>query len=153
MSTQTANSARLKLIVVLSVLGLFSSFYLIENHYAGINAGSGCDINSFISCSLVNNSVYSTLFKIPVAILGAIWMVGLGVLALINMQHEKKRKSSDIALPSILFYYTLSGMLFVVYLIIAEVLLRAICPVCTLVHIITFICFVLSWMMLRIDVE
>lgn len=127
----------LKFIVVLAVLGLFISIYLTQEHFAGAEGGSGCDISDTISCSLVNTSKYSEIFHVPVAVFGAIWMVILGALAISAL---KKPQPSTQALLA----WSVAGFIFLFYLIGSEILLKAICPWCTVVHVIILIVFGLS---------
>ena len=132
----------LNAILVLGVLGLFLSLYLIKNHYTGIEKGSACDFSEAVSCSLVNTSVYSELFNVPVAVFGALWCV---ILLLLTQKAKKK----DGAVATLLLEWNVLGFLFVLYMIYAEIMLKAICPACTLVHIITAITLVLSYLLYK----
>lgn len=127
----------LKSIVVLAIIAVFVSLYLAKQHFIGVEAGSGCDFSDTISCSIVNTSKYSELFNVPVAIFGAIWAAILAALALAGL------KKPQPALQGLLVWTTL-GFLFLFYLIGSEIILKAICPYCTVVHIITLITFGLS---------
>ena len=127
----------LKIILVLSIIGFFTSIYLVKNHYAPPTSGALCDLGESISCSLVNTSVFSELFGVPVALLGAFWF-----LFLLWMGWKALREPEQI--PSIVGWNVL-GMLFVIYLVIAEVILKSLCPFCTLVHIIIIITLSLSY--------
>ena len=137
----------LKIILLLSVLGILTSFYLIKNHYAGVQSGSFCDFSEKVSCSLVNTSIYSVLFHVPVAIFGALWFT---VLALLSWRAKKKQgeKKYDTLLTLMLEWNVL-GFLFVLYMIYAEIKLGAICPACTLVHIIAVITLVMSFLLYK----
>lgn len=126
----------LKVIVVLSLLGLITSLYLVENHYANSKDGSFCDINATVSCSLVNTSIFSELFNVPVAIFGVLWFL---VLSLVCFRTLKNKN----LVPGI-FGWSVIGVLFVFYMITAEIILKALCPFCTVVHIIVLIILVLS---------
>ena len=64
-----------KTILVLSLIGFIISLYLVKNHYEGSQQGSFCDFNAVASCSIVNTSIYSELFNVPVALLGALWFL------------------------------------------------------------------------------
>ncbi len=127
---------------VLAVLGLLLSLYLIKNHYTGIEKGSACDFSETISCSLVNTSIYSELFNVPVALFGALWFVLLLLLA-------QKAKKKDGALTTLLLELNILGILFVFYMIYAEIVLKAICPACTLVHVIVVATLVLSYLLYK----
>src|SRR3990167_984979 len=99
----------LNAILVLGVLGLFLSLYLIKNHYTGIEKGSACDFSEAVSCSLVNTSVYSELFNVPVAVFGALWCV---ILLLLTQKAKKK----DGAVATLLLEWNVLGFLFVLYM-------------------------------------
>ena len=129
----------LNAIIILSIIGIVTSLYLIQNHYAPPTEGSLCDFSESVSCSLVNTSTYSMLFNVPVALFGALWFLTLGLMA----WKAKETKTQHSLFTGILGWNIL-GMLFVIYLIIAEIILEAICPLCTVVHVITLIAFVLS---------
>lgn len=127
-----------RVIVALSVLGIITSIYLLKDHYA---ASSKCDFGDAISCSLVNSSIYSELFNVPVALFGIIWFI------IIILMCWKSFDKPEV-IPFILGWSIL-GIVFVVYLIFAEFILKAICPYCTVVHVITLIVLVLSIMLYR----
>ena len=126
----------LKIIIILSILGIIVSLYLVENHYAPPTKGALCDISESISCSLVNTSTFSELFNVPVALLGVLWFL---VLIIFSWKALKK----DGALPTMMLGWGILGILFVIYFVIAEIILRSICPFCTLVHVIVIAIFIL----------
>ena len=130
-----------KIIIVLSLLGLLTSLYLVQSHIFPATEGSVCDISSTVSCSLVNTSEYSELFNVPVALFGAIWFVFLGLLAWRSMKNKK--------LVAGMFWWNVFGIGFVVYLIAAEFILKAICPFCTVVHVIILVTFGLIFVLHR----
>lgn len=129
------SDTKLRTISILSLIGLITSIYLVYNHYAPPQAGSFCDFGETVSCSLVNTSVYSELFGVPVALFGAVWFIILGLMGW-------KATTKKELLPGILAWSVL-GMLFVVYMIIAEIILQAVCPLCTFVHLIVLIVLLL----------
>jgi len=130
--------------LLLSVLGFAFSAYLVKNHYALPSEGAICDVGNIASCSLVNTSVFSELLNVPVALLGALWFVVLFALSW-------KALRKDGVLITLLFGWNVLGILFVIYFIIAELILRAICPFCTAVHVIVGITFVLSLLLYRAE--
>ena len=131
----------LKVIILLSILGFLVSLYLTYNHYAPPTEGSLCDFSESVSCSLVNTSVFSILLNIPVALLGAIWFVFLG---LISWKAVNKNN-----LFTLLFVWNILGILFIIYFITAEIILKALCPLCTVVHVIVLITFVMSLLLYK----
>ncbi len=131
----------IKIVLFLSVLGFITSLYLVKNHYEGSQQGSFCDFNTFTSCSIVNTSIYSELFNVPVALLGALWFLFLFVFAL------KSNKKPDLYFRFI-FVWSVLGALFVFYMIAAEIILKTICPLCTFLHIIIFLVLGMSYFMI-----
>lgn len=127
----------LKIMIVLSIIGLLTSIYLVKNHYAPPTSGALCDFGESISCSLVNTSIFSELLGVPVALLGVFWFIFL-----LWMCWKALKQPEQI--PSILAWNVL-GILFVIYLFIAEIILKSICPFCTLLHIIIIITLSLSY--------
>jgi uncharacterized membrane protein len=125
-----------KVLVALALLGIITSVYLLMEHYS--TGQSVCDINATISCSLVNSSVFSELLNVPVAIFGGLWFVVV-ILFSLKLSTDKK----GIFASALLGWSTL-GILFVIYLIIAEVILKALCPFCTVVHVLTAIILVIA---------
>ncbi|HEB13869.1 MAG TPA: vitamin K epoxide reductase family protein, partial [candidate division WWE3 bacterium] len=57
------------LIVAFSILGMVVMAYLAYLKFTE-GASSFCDLSEGLSCSAVNQSIYSEIFGIPVAILG-----------------------------------------------------------------------------------
>jgi len=128
--------------MILSVLGFLTSLYLVKNHYDNPVEGAFCDISEGVSCSLVNTSIYSELFGVPVALFGALWFV---ILFLLSWKAMKK----DGDLVSALLGWNVLGILFVIYLVVAEIILRSICPFCTIVHVIVIATLILSILLYR----
>ena len=139
---QTTRKTLLRVIIVLALIGFVTSLYLIYNHYAPPGEGAFCDFGEKVNCSLVNTSIYSELFSVPVALFGAIWLVIVILLSWKIMEGNEKLITGLLA-------WSLVGIAFVVYMIIAEIILGAICPFCTLVHIITLITLLLSALLYR----
>ncbi|OGL74073.1 hypothetical protein A3F28_02605 [Candidatus Uhrbacteria bacterium RIFCSPHIGHO2_12_FULL_57_11] len=109
-------------ISVLGLAGAGDAAYGLWQHYAP--AGSSfCNINSVVSCDLVNQSVYSEIFGMPVAMVGSLGFLALSGLALAAVRNEKAR---PYLLAAALF-----GLAFQLYLSWVEFgLLRAVCPIC-----------------------
>ena len=122
--------------LILSLLGFIISLYLTIQHF--IESQGACDINAVISCSLVISSIYSEVLGVPVAVFGMLWFMALFLLAW-NSYHKKSQRQDKM-----LRYWNYLGFLVVVYLIAAEVWLQAICPLCTLVHVIVLLSLGLS---------
>ena len=126
----------INIILILSIIGFLTSLYLVNNHYADPAKGVGCDLGEHISCSLVNTSDYSEIFNVPVALCGAIWFLFLFFMA----RDIKKRPETS----NLMLVWCALGLLFIIYMIIVEIILKALCPFCTLVHLIVIVVFILS---------
>jgi len=134
-----SQSKILRVFMLLSIAGIIISLYLVKNHYEPVTAGSFCDVSEVVSCSLVNTSVYSELFNVPIALFGALWFVGLFLFSW-------KWKP---VYNTIIFAWSIIGILSVVYLVIAEIILQAICPLCTVIHVFIIIILALAIKMYR----
>ncbi|MDP3734769.1 MAG: vitamin K epoxide reductase family protein [Nanoarchaeota archaeon] len=132
----------LYIILFLGVIGLLTSVYLTFDHYS--LKASACDFSAQVSCSLVNTSIFSEILNVPVAIFGGIWFLVLILLAWRSLQ-------KDGVLASLLVGWNLLGIVFVVYLIIAEIILQALCPFCTVVHVLVIITFILSLSLYKVQ--
>lgn len=126
----------LKIIIFLSIMGLLISIYLTQNHFAPPSQGALCDFGETLSCSLVNTSVYSELWNVPVALLGAFWFIITFFLAWNALKKE--------IYISLIFGWSILGFLSVIYFVIAEIILKALCLFCTVVHIIIILILILS---------
>ena len=127
------------LLFLIAILGFLLSLYLTKHHY-DLNKGF-CDISSTLSCSLVNTSVYSEWFHIPVALFGVLWFLVLFIL--VALLYQRKR------IEGILLLWAVLGIASLIYFIRAEVLLGAVCPYCTVVHVLVMIAFVFSLVLYR----
>lgn len=125
----------INLILILSIVGIVTSLYLMNNHFSESLDGL-CDINERVSCSIVNTSKYSEIFNVPVALFGALWFL---VLFWMARSIKKEPETSNLML-----LWCFLGLLFIIYMIIAEIILNALCPFCTIVHALIIIAFILS---------
>jgi len=129
----------IRLILVLGFIGTLVSLYLVKDHYN--TQKSICDLGNHFSCSIINKSVYSMLFNVPVAVFGVVWF-----LVLIGFSLKVWENSTDNAnWIGAHMAWSVIGALSCFYFIYAEFILKAICPFCTIVHIICFCILGLSW--------
>ena len=124
----------LKSFIWLAVIGILISLYLLQNHYAPATEGSFCDFTDNVSCSLVNTSEYSEFFSVPVSLFGALWFFVFALMAWSAMKH-------DGVVIVMMLLWSLLGFAFILYMVTAEILLKAICPFCTVLHV--FILYIL----------
>ena len=130
----------LNFILVLGIIGIFLSLYLFKDHYN--TQKSICDFGKRISCSIINKSSYSKILSVPVAIYGVTWM---SVLVAFTWKIKTAENADVVYFITAHFIWSISGLLFCLYLIYAEIMLGAICPLCTGVHIICFLESYLAW--------
>ncbi|MFN8499881.1 MAG: vitamin K epoxide reductase family protein [Anaerolineae bacterium] len=131
---------------VLAGLGALDSLYLTWvklAHTQAICAGLG-------DCERVQTSPYSTLFGIPVAILGL--GAYLVILAFVLFGHRMPAALAVYS-PLIVFGVALVGVLFSAYLTYVEVfVIEAICPYCVVSAVLITLIFVLSiWHLVRVS--
>ncbi len=113
-------------VIVLALVGLAFAAYQAK---ARISYGALCITGN--SCNAVTNSTYSSLFGIPVALIGL-----LGFVLLIAATAYAYAVNDKKALKPLLLIST-AGLAFVSYLIYLEVtVLHAICSICTVSHVI-----------------
>jgi len=66
-------------LIVLAIVGIVASSLALREHYR--TDTSPCSINERWDCGIVNHSPYAMLFGIPVAVIGIVGYLLLGVLA------------------------------------------------------------------------
>jgi len=132
------------IIIFLSIIGIILSLDLTKSHIISYSTNTPCDISPSVSCSLVNTSTYSELLGVPVALFGVLWFVALGILALAILF-----RADHSHLITALIYWNGIGIVFVIYLIIAEFILQTICPLCTVIHLFVVISLALSVLLYR----
>lgn len=124
--------------LVVSVLGLAVAIYMTIEHFTQ-NAYAGCPSNSTINCAKVATSPQAYVFGVPVAILGLAFFVFMVAITL-----PWAWRSASAAIHRARLISVIAGMVFVLYLIYAELfLIGSICVYCTVVHALTFVLFAL----------
>jgi uncharacterized membrane protein len=123
--------------LVLTAIGILDSVYLliykITNNYA-MCLGSG-------ECSTVNASRYSTIYGIPVSLLGI--LAYLAILILFFLEWKKVFSSDNSNL--LVFGISLVGVLFSAYLTYIEFyVIHAVCPFCIISAIVITLIFIIS---------
>ena len=122
---------------VLCILGLADSAYQTYTHFTGTGL-VGCSAAGD-PCVLVQTSSYAYVAGIPVAVLGVAFYVFMVTICSPLAWRSKFPAVRWIRLASVV-----TGMIFVLYLVYAELIgVGRICPYCTSVHIITFLLFTL----------
>jgi uncharacterized membrane protein len=109
-------------IVVLAIIGIALSAVSLVNHYKK-SPSEFCDIDETFNCDIVNRSIYSKLFGVPVAGIGLLGYLLL--LGLSRVSREKKLFSAALILGSLV------GLGFSLYLTWVEVhILATYCVLC-----------------------
>ena len=93
-STNTLTNRLMSLIAILAVCGIVVSSESLKHHYA-TSKTAFCDIGENFNCDIVNRSEYSSIFGIPVALIG---MLGYGALAGLATVYRERRGT-----PAMLF--------------------------------------------------
>lgn len=112
----------MKLLLVLSLLGLADSTYLSLEHYSGIPPACG---GIFSDCGAVLTSSYSEIFGVPLALLGVFHYTLLSLLLFLTIFQKKE------VLKKYIFLQTAMGIMFSGYLVWLQLgVLNAICIYC-----------------------
>jgi vitamin-K-epoxide reductase (warfarin-sensitive) len=108
----TALTERLmSLVAILAVCGVVVSSMSLQHHYA-TSKTAYCDIGEVLNCDIVNRSAYSSIFGIPVALIG---MLGYAALAGLATVYRERRET-----PALLFSGAAAGLAFALYLTYIE---------------------------------
>jgi|SRR5580658_224690 uncharacterized membrane protein len=101
----------LSVVAILAVLGVVVSSEALQRHYA-TSKTEFCDIGATFDCDIVNRSEYSSVFGIPVALIG---MLGYAALTGLATVYRERRES-----PVLLFGASAAGLAFALYLTYIE---------------------------------
>jgi len=142
----------LKFIIFFCIFGMILAGYLTYNHYS--YGSSFCDISETISCQIVNQSTYSEIFGIPVAILGFLAYLTMFILSLLLLtRYDFSRVYRKLHEGHALWFATLlamGGFGFQTYLAYIEwKVLKTWCPLCITSHLNLFIIMILFFVVLR----
>ncbi len=117
------SSRKILLAIGLAITGLADSLYLSWLKLTGSTAICS-DIGD---CDVVNNSPYSEIGGIPVALLGA--AVYLHIVIFLYAYRRSPQQVANV--PMLVFGLTLVGVLYSAYLTYLEIaVIKAICPFC-----------------------
>ena len=98
-------------IAVLAVAGMAVSSISLYHHFQ-TSKTDYCDYGETFNCDIVNRSVYSTIFGIPVALIGILGYAALGVLATVYRDR--------VDTPKALMGASVAGLAFALYLTYIE---------------------------------
>jgi uncharacterized membrane protein len=120
----------------LSIVAIGLTAYLTVTHYTDPTA-LACPDTGIVNCTAVTTSSWSVIFGVPVALLGLLWAVGMGLLNTPRAWHSPARwlDATRLALSG-------AGAVMVIYLVYIELFrVDAICLWCTAVHVTTIALF------------
>jgi len=98
-------------VAIMAVCGIVVSSVSLQHHYATSKTGY-CDIGGTFNCDIVNRSEYSSIFGIPVALIGMLGYAALAGLATVYRQRQET--------PTILFSAAAVGLAVALYLTYIE---------------------------------
>ena len=101
----------MNLIAILAVCGIVVSSESLQHHYA-TSKTAFCDIGETFNCDIVNRSEYSSIFGVPVALVG---MLGYAALAGLATVYRARPET-----PAMLFGGAAVGLGFALYLTYIE---------------------------------
>src|SRR5580658_4185546 len=101
----------MNVVAILALAGIVVSSVSLQHHYA-TSKTAYCDIGEAFNCDIVNRSEYSSVFGIPVALIG---MLGYAALAGLATVYRKRRE-----IPAMLFGAASTGLAFALYLTYIE---------------------------------
>lgn len=116
-------------LLLVNLLGLGVASYQIYLHYT---ADGACGIVPGEGCMIADSSIYSKFLGVPVSILGTIWFIVLLVMMVMIYM-------GDWAMLSGAYVWNLAGAIGVFRFLWAEYVLRTLCVLCTVVHIVIFV--------------
>lgn len=130
---------------VLGFLGMAVTTYLIYQHYK-TPGSSFCNVSDFVSCDVVNKSLYSELFGIPVSMLG---FATYAFLFAVSLLLARGVLAPQRFIP-VLFSVSGFGLLFSLYLTYVEFfILWAVCIFCITQQILIAVLFINSSLIWR----
>jgi uncharacterized membrane protein len=98
-------------VAILAVCGVTVSSVSLQHHYA-TSKTAYCDVGQAFNCDIVNRSEYSSIFGIPVALIG---MLGYAALVGLATVYRDRRET-----PAMLFGASAAGLAFALYLTYIE---------------------------------
>tara|TARA_Y100000310_G_scaffold339127_1_gene430847 strand:- start:60 stop:467 length:408 start_codon:yes stop_codon:yes gene_type:complete len=126
------------MILALSIIGIVFSTLTIFNHYA-VEDSAFC-LTDKGTCDVVNKSIYSTFFGIPLGFFGIFYFIATIYFA--GKIYYKKKLAENI---DNLIIWTVAGLISVAYLIYVEaVKLYTFCSLCTVIHLVVGFNFALA---------
>ena len=133
----------LKIVFYTSIIAIILFAYLVNIHYQP-SESRFCDISEGVSCDIVNKSLYSEIFGIPVSLLG---LLSFALVAFLTWKLLKNKKIKFFSLElhkkelfEFLLLFMVISTLFSFWLIYAELfLILSICLLCVIGNVLIWI--------------
>lgn len=136
------------LMLVFVIIGLSSAIFLTNLYYNDASSDTFCDVNETISCTNLAQSEYSDIGPIPIAVMGLAAYLLFLVLAIFLLFPKLPLKICPCGtrknLAKVMLFFTSVGMLFTVYLIAVEIVVKIFCLGCLVSWIATACLWVLA---------
>ncbi|HLZ24261.1 MAG TPA: vitamin K epoxide reductase family protein [Ktedonobacterales bacterium] len=132
-------------LLAMAVAGIAIAAYLTSVHY--LDVPLVCPANTLINCAQVTSSAYSVVpgTQIPITIPGMLWFIVSGALAVLALVRSAQERPEPERLRLYHMLWGAVGLLFVLYLVYAEiVLLHRLCEWCTVIHLLTLATFLVA---------
>jgi uncharacterized membrane protein len=132
-------------LIVMALAGIAIAIYLITveaDHVALI-----CSTNGVVDCANVLSSSYSRVpfTRVPITVPGVLWFVVSAALAGVALVRVRRGLGESTRLRLAQFVWAAAGMVFVLYLVYAEIVqLHRICAWCTVIHALTLATLLLT---------
>lgn len=134
-----SSTSLVKSILFFSLLGLVIALYSLL-HNSGFVSGSFCTLSETVNCDVVNKGAYSSIWGIPVALVGVLGYFFLAAGALLKL-----RQPTDRSLSLFLLIASVGGLAFSFYLTFLEAfVLHAWCALCVTSQLLILIIFIFS---------
>lgn len=120
---------------------------MVEHYSPATGQTAVCDLGGVVSCSRVLQSKWAVLFGVPVAVHGfSFFIVSVTASALAAwLRDGRARRDATLVSLGISFV----GCIACLHFIVIEVILGALCPLCTIVHIAVILSFVFTLLSAR----
>ncbi len=116
--------------LALALLGMLAAAYGLSLHYSG-DSSHFCDIGTSFSCDKVNKSPWSTLFGVPVALLGMLAYAAVLLLVLKRASVERALAFTRKDFFGYMLVFVCAMLLFQAYLTAMEITqIHTYCLVC-----------------------
>jgi uncharacterized membrane protein len=133
----------INIIIINSIIAVISSVYLLYIHYS--DTSSFCDISKGLSCDIVNRSLYSEIFNIPVSLFSLLTFIFILIISFYIKNNKEFSGFNKKELINIIYYLMIFILLFALYLIYIEAfVLYSFCILCILLDIIILVIFIIT---------